>query len=257
MRAVLFDLDDTLVVEEPAAQAAFDATAAHAATLHPLDPRRLAQDARACARELWHAGPHHPAGERMAISSWEGLWCRFAGDDADMRALRAWAPGYRAAAWDAALRRQRVDDELLATDLGERFGAERRARHELLPGAREMLDDLGVDHRLAVVTNGAPCLQREKLAGCGLTGRFDAVVVSGDLGTRKPDPAVFRRALELIGARPDEAVMVGDSPERDIAGAHACGIRGILLSAREAVAGTPSAASLSEVSALVRGAAAA
>lgn len=252
MRAVLFDLDDTLVVEEPAAQAAFDATAAHAATRHPLDPRRLAQDARACARELWYAGPHHPAAERIAISSWEGLWCRFAGQDPHMRALREWAPGYRAAAWDAALRRQRVDDPLLAGDLGERFGAERRGRHELLPGAAEVLDDLARDHRIGLVTNGASCLQREKLAGCGLADRFDAVVVSGDLGTRKPDPAVFQRALDLLGARPGEAVMVGDSPERDIAGAHACGIRGVLLSAREAVAGIPSAATLSEVGALVR-----
>lgn len=254
MRAVLFDLDETLLVEEPAAHAAFRATAGHAAARHELDPERLAQDARACARELWFAGPHHHLAERIAISSWEGLWCRFAGDE--LKDLRDWAAGYRPAAWDAALRRQRVADTDLAAELGERFGTERGARHELLPGARELLDDLARDHRIGLVTNGASCLQREKLDASGLEDRFDVVVVSGDLGTRKPDPAVFRHALQLLGARPGEAVMVGDSPERDVAGALACGIRGVLLSARESVAGVPTATSLHDVAALVRGPAA-
>jgi putative hydrolase of the HAD superfamily len=243
MRAVLFDLDETLVVEEPAARAAFRATAGHAAARHAVDAERLAQDARLCARELWFAGPQHHVAERIAISSWEGLWCRFAADE--LAELRDWSQGYRPAAWDAALRRQRVSDPDLAADLGDRFGTERRARHELLPGARELLDDLARDHRLALVTNGASCLQREKLEASGLADRFDAVVVSGDLGTRKPDPAVFRHALELLGARPDEAVMVGDSPERDIDGARACGIPGVLVHGE--------GPGLAAVAALVRG----
>jgi hypothetical protein len=48
---------------------------------------------------------------------------------------------------------------------------------------------------MAVVTNGASCLQREKLAASGLEERFDAVVVSGELGVGKPDAAMFRHAL--------------------------------------------------------------
>ena len=51
-RALLLDLDDTLIVEEPAAVAAFAATASAAAERHSLDPRQLALDARACARRL-------------------------------------------------------------------------------------------------------------------------------------------------------------------------------------------------------------
>ena len=53
-RALLLDLDDTLIVEEPAAVAAFAATAGVAAERHPLDPAPLALDARAWAREIWH-----------------------------------------------------------------------------------------------------------------------------------------------------------------------------------------------------------
>lgn len=247
---MLFDLDETLIVEEPAAQAAFLATAEQAAARHPLDPELLAVEARACARALWYAGPHHPSCQRVAISSWEGMWCRFEGDDPAMQAVRAWAPGYRIGAWTAALRMQGVDDEPLAAELGERFGEERRARHELLPGAAELLDDLAADHRIALVTNGASCLQREKLEGCGIAGAFDAVVVSGDLNTRKPDPAVFRRALELLGAQADRAVMVGDSADRDIDGARACGIRGVLVGSGPGAG----ARDLSQVAARVRAA---
>ena len=45
------------------------------------------------------------------------------------------------------------------------------------------------------MTNGASCWQREKLEASGLADRFDAVVVSGELGTAKPDPAVYAHAL--------------------------------------------------------------
>ncbi len=254
MRAVLFDLDDTLIVEVPIAREAFIATAAHAAARHAVDVERLATDARLCARELWHGGPHQATAERIAISSWEGLWCRYEGDDPDVRALRAWAPGYRAAAWDAGLRRQGIEDAALAEQLGERFGVERRAIHRLLPGAAELLTDLGRDHDIGLVTNGASCLQREKLEASGLAGHFHAVVVSADLRTRKPDPAVFRRALELLGATADEAVMVGDNPDTDIAGARATGMRAVHVSGadHEPVAGVAFADSLADVAALIR-----
>ena len=100
-RALLLDLDDTLVVEEPAAVAAFAATAAAAAERHPLDPRRLALDARACARELWHDAEVCAFGRRIGISSWEALWCRYEGDEQELRAMREWAPGFRRDTWRA------------------------------------------------------------------------------------------------------------------------------------------------------------
>jgi putative hydrolase of the HAD superfamily len=224
--ALLFDLDDTLVVEEPAAVAAFEATA-RAASGHAVDVARLAVDARARARELWYAAPTHPYCRSIGISSWEGLWCRFEGDGDELRALRRWAPEYRREAWRRALADQGVDDDALAEELGERFGAERRARHEVFPDVPAALAAAGVP--LALVTNGASCLQREKLAASGLADRFDAVVVSGDLGVRKPDASVFRHALSLLGAPADAAVMVGDNLESDIAGARAAGVRAVWI----------------------------
>jgi putative hydrolase of the HAD superfamily len=228
-RALLLDLDDTLIVEEPAAVAAFAATASYAAGRHPVDPRRLALESRACARELWHGAEVCAFGRRIGISSWEALWCRYEGDDDELRAMREWSPGFRRGAWRAALERQGVVDDELAAELGERFGEERRARHETFEDAAPVLDALRGEYRLALVTNGASCLQREKFEASGLTDRFDAVVVSGDLRSAKPDPAVYAHALDALGARPADAVMVGDSLRNDVDGPLAAGLRAIWL----------------------------
>jgi putative hydrolase of the HAD superfamily len=228
-RALLVDLDDTLIVEEAAAVAAFAATAAVAAERHPLDPRQLALDARACARALWHDAAVCDFGRRIGISSWEALWCRYEGDDDELRAMREWAPGFRRDAWRGALEHQGIEDDELAAALGERFGEERRARHETFEDAVPALEALRGEYRLALVTNGASCLQREKFEASGLADRFEAVVVSGELRSAKPDPSVYACALEALGARAGEAVMVGDSLANDVDGAVAAGVRAIWL----------------------------
>ena len=226
-RGLLFDLDETLMVEEPAAAAAFKATAQLAATRHEIDLEVLASTARDRARELWYAAPTHGYCMRVGISSWEGLWCRFEGDDPDTRSLREWSPTYRREAWGLALADQGVDDLQLAEELAERFGEERRARHELFADAAVALNQLRKSHLLALVTNGAACLQREKLAASGLGDYFEAVVVSADLGVAKPDASVFEHALSELGVESEHAVMVGDSISKDVDGALAVGLGAI------------------------------
>jgi phosphoserine phosphatase len=223
--ALLIDLDDTLVADAAAADAAFLATAESAAVEAPA----LAARARVRARELWRASPQHPYCLRVGISSWEGLWCAFEGDGAETCALRDWAPAYRREAWRLALRDQGVEDATLATELGERFRAERRARHHTFDDCAGALARLAQTHALALVTNGASCLQREKLAASGLAEHFAAVVISGDLGIGKPHPSVFARALELLQADPASAVMVGDSLANDVDGAAGAGITPVWL----------------------------
>jgi putative hydrolase of the HAD superfamily len=229
IRAVLLDLDDTLVVEEAAAAATFVATARIAAARHPIDAATLAGDARVRARELWRAAPSHRYCERIGISSWEGLWCRFEGEAQELRALRRWAPEYRREAWRRALADHGIGDGALAEELAERFGAERRARHETFADAEPAIDALAGRYAVALVTNGASCLQREKLAASGLAHRFDAVVAGGDVGIGKPDRAIFERALEAVGAGPHEAVMVGNNLEKDVDGAIGAGLRAIWI----------------------------
>jgi putative hydrolase of the HAD superfamily len=226
-RALLFDLDDTLVVEEPAAAAAFLATAQVAVARHRVQADRLALAARERARELWYATPAHPYCLRVGISSWEGLWCRFEGEQPDVRWLREWSPRYRREAWSLALAEQGVHDPLLAEELGERYGTERRARHDRFADVPVCLAELRDSYKLALVTNGASCLQREKLTAAGLGDFFDVVAISGEFGVGKPEPSIFEYTLALLGSDREHAVMVGDSLARDVDGAIAAGLRAV------------------------------
>ena len=63
--------------------------------------------------------------------------------------------------------------------------------------------------------------QREKLRALGIEHRFAGIVISGDVGVAKPDPAAFATALEALGVVPEGVWHVGDNPEADVAGARA------------------------------------
>jgi len=69
----------------------------------------------------------------------------------------------------------------------------------------------------------------EVLDRCGLAGSLDGVVASASAGARKPDPRIFEQALRLAGCAPEQALHVGDTPEEDIEGARAAGIRALLI----------------------------
>jgi putative hydrolase of the HAD superfamily len=69
----------------------------------------------------------------------------------------------------------------------------------------------------------------EVLERCGLGGSLDGVVTSAATGARKPDPAIFARALALAGCAPSQALHVGDTAEEDVTGAMAAGIPALLI----------------------------
>lgn len=66
----------------------------------------------------------------------------------------------------------------------------------------------------------------------GVWGLVDAVLTSAEVGARKPDPEIFRRALDAAGVAADEAIHVGDGLEEDVAGARAAGIEPVWLRRR-------------------------
>ncbi len=224
-RALLFDLDDTLIEEEPARDAALVATA-RSAGRSGLDPRALAAEVRRVARVVWWDHPLHDFAYGIGVASWEALWARFEGDGPELTALRAWAPEYRATVWQGALEAFGIDDRALAGALAERFPVERRRIHRSFPDVVPALRALREDgrFRLGLVTNGLSCLQREKLRGAGLERWFDAVVAGGDVGSRKPAHEVFDAILRLLRSDPGDAWMIGNNPETDIRGALDAGI---------------------------------
>jgi putative hydrolase of the HAD superfamily len=89
--------------------------------------------------------------------------------------------------------------------------------------------------RLAVVSNWDVSLH-DVLERTGLRPLVDAVVISAELGVAKPDPAIFRAALDRLDAAADGAVHVGDSLEHDVAGARAAGVEAVLVARNGAAA---------------------
>ena len=228
MRVVLFDLDNTLVLEDLATRRAL-ADASAGASRHGVDRTRLAAAAEAEAEILWRTGPDFAWADGIGVSAGEALWGSFAGSGAELASLRAFAPGYRQAVWSGALAHCGVADPELAAELDSAFERARLASEPLDPDAEAVLDELGTRYLLAIVTNGAPAIQRAKLALTDLGRRFDAIVVSGEVGAGKPDPRPIHAALAALEVPADEAVMVGDSLERDVAAARAAGVYAVWL----------------------------
>ena len=98
--------------------------------------------------------------------------------------------------------------------------------YDEVPAALRALRAAG--HRLVVVSNWDVSLH-EMLRDAGLRGLVDAAISSAEAGAAKPDPAIFRRALELAGEPAADALHAGDSLEYDVFGALAAGLRAALL----------------------------
>lgn len=84
-------------------------------------------------------------------------------------------------------------------------------------------------YRLGLVTNGSSDTQREKIGRWNLEPYFDEIVIESEFGRGKPDPGVFRKALAGAGAAPHEAWMVGDNLYADIGGARGVGIHSVWI----------------------------
>jgi len=82
---------------------------------------------------------------------------------------------------------------------------------------------------VCVVSNGAGPVQRAKVECTGLGEFLTDVVVSEDVGLRKPDAAIFELAAQRCGTTLDSAWMIGDSPPADIGGATAAGMRSVWM----------------------------
>jgi putative hydrolase of the HAD superfamily len=95
--------------------------------------------------------------------------------------------------------------------------------------AAPALADLRARGLALVCVSNWDCSLPEVLARVGLAERLDGIVASATAGHRKPDPAIFAAGLELAGCTADEALVVGDTPGEDLAGAAAAGIPAVLI----------------------------
>ncbi|MBI1216290.1 MAG: HAD-IA family hydrolase [Alphaproteobacteria bacterium] len=79
--------------------------------------------------------------------------------------------------------------------------------------------------KVVAVTDMVAAVQFRKIVALGFSSVIDFIATSEEAGAEKPSPLIFNLALEKTGAAASEAVMVGDSEEKDIAGARALGLR--------------------------------
>lgn len=118
--------------------------------------------------------------------------------------------------------------EAARRDIADRCGVLMRESTALYPDAVKTLEGLAAEGvRLALVTNGAAEVQREKIERFDLERHFDHVQIEGEAGVGKPEPEAYRRALAALGARPEETWMVGDNLEWEVAAPRRLGIHAV------------------------------
>lgn len=232
VKAILFDLDDTLLWDERSVKESFETVCRAAADAYPaILPEALEEAVRREARALYQSFDTFPFTQMIGINPFEGLWANFTGGkQEEFRKLQKLAPGYRTESWTRGLEALGIEDAELGYRLGEMFASERRSRPIVYEETFGVLDRLKGHYKLLLLTNGAPDLQNEKLGGVPrLAEYFDHIVISGDFGEGKPAVSIFRHAMELLGIEPHEGIMVGDKLTTDILGSNRVGMKNLWL----------------------------
>ncbi|MCI4327587.1 MAG: HAD family hydrolase [Thermoplasmata archaeon] len=197
-RVVLFDMDDTLFDHTFALRQALVATWRRDAGLRRRPLHAVVDEYARLLDDI------HPDVLRGLRTHAEARAERF-------RRLFEWADSPRTA------------EEIAG--LSAAYRATYQSSRRTVPGAMPLLRALRGRATVGIVTNNHTVEQREKLEATGLAPWIDFLLTSEDAGFEKPDPAIFRMALERAGAAPVDAVMVGDRWEADVVGARAAGIR--------------------------------
>lgn len=131
-------------------------------------------------------------------------------------------------AWRRTLRACGCNDDSIARLAREAYSRYRRESLRPFDDVHE-LSLLQPRFSLALVTNGASDTQRENLRVLDIEDRFDAVVISGEVGVAKPDARIFRFALDELGILPENVWHVGDDLNTDVVGAKAASLTAVWL----------------------------
>ena len=193
IRAVLFDLDDTLL--------------------------RYRRSSGALLRESFKTVGVDPI---LPVEAYYDAFRRFADQTDSVAELRREC--------FAALCADRGRDPDLGRRVAAVYADERDHRDvEWVAGAREVIEPFADRYRVGIVTNSPVDAARQKIDAAGVDAYAETVVVAGHDTPAKPAPEPFERALTDLGIDPAAAVHVGDSVESDVAGANAAGLRSVLF----------------------------
>jgi putative hydrolase of the HAD superfamily len=208
-RAILFDLDDTLILAFGPSQSQWQRTiAAFADRLGLLEAEALAEAIAAASADLWADPGRHK------------YWRHRIGEARRKIAADAFAT--------LAAAGHPVPAQEIADAMADAYQTLHEAELEMFPDAHETLDrlkELGV--KLAMITNGASEPQRAKVVRFALEHRFDHIQIEGEHGFGKPEERAYTHAMEVLGVAPHETWMVGDNLEWEVVGPQRLGIHAI------------------------------
>lgn len=206
-RAILFDLDDTLLDDSSNTDAAWQVACDEGAS-SLVDAQQLHAAIDRMRAWYWADPARHRVG-RADLGAARRTIVRLALDEV--------APGLPQA--DAVAERVAAIHDRLRNEL-----------RTLFPETIATLERLrGLDIRLALLTNGSARDQRAKLARFGLEPHFAYIHIEGEHEYGKPDERTYHHALLALGVQPHETWMVGDNLEWEVAAPQRLGIRGIWL----------------------------
>jgi putative hydrolase of the HAD superfamily len=118
----------------------------------------------------------------------------------------------------------RIDVDGCAAAAGV-YRREYLAARRATEGAAALVQAVRAHAAVGIVSSNMLQEQKEKLEFCRLAAHVDVLIVSEEVGLSKPDPGIFQMALDRLNVHAEDAVMVGDSWTADVAGARACGMR--------------------------------
>lgn len=226
MKTLIFDLDDTLLWDKKSITEALRATAFDAEIRTGVQAPLLMETVQQTAPELYKNLSVYDFTKTIGINAFEGLWGHF--DDIEHRRFQEMSrliSSYQKETWTRALAAHGVHQPETGEWLKDRFIMHRRHLPYVYADTFEVLHTLKDDYQLLMLTNGSPSLQRLKLSLTpALVPFFDHIIISGEFGVGKPDPAIFTHALRLAGAAPEDTLMIGDNMNTDISGAKKAGL---------------------------------
>jgi putative hydrolase of the HAD superfamily len=205
-RAILFDLDDTLIHAHGSTEAAWlVVTQELADELAPLAPGEVANAVSTFARNFWDDPERHR------------LW-RVRLRDARREIVAGSIAGL-------ANMGRPVPPADVVHRLADRFSCHREEQTQLFPDTHTVIDALKLrGTRLALVTNGASEAQRAKIERFDLARHFDHIQIEGEHEFGKPDERAYLHALRQLGVDAQDAWMVGDNLEWEVAAPQRLGI---------------------------------
>lgn len=199
IRAVYFDLDDTLCAYWAASRKALEQAISEANLKIPTT---------------------------QVIESWKKVFQTFAKeiktDEWYARYLESGEPS-RTEHIRRTLEDLNINADGIAFKVSERYAELRNDYLQLFPDALPTLNALRGKYKLGLITNGPADIQRQEIATLKLESYFDQILIEGEFKTGKPHEQIFQAATSLWNFSPEEMLFVGNAFEHDVQGAKKAG----------------------------------